>query len=57
MHIYPVHISYLISHIATATVRSDCRRLLAANVHRPFGLPLTTIFGRKSDLGNLMQNT
>ena len=55
MHIFPVHISSLISHVATATVRSDCRRLLAANVHRTFGLPLTTIFGRKSDLGNLMQ--
>ena len=55
MHLFPVHISSLISHVATATVRSDCRRLLATNVHRTFGLPLTTIFGRKSDLGNLMQ--
>ena len=55
MHIFPVHISSLISHVATATVRSDCHRLLAANVHRTFGLPLTTIFWRKSALGNLMQ--
>ena len=55
MHIFPVHISLLISHVAMSTVRSDCRRLLAANVHRTVGLPFTTFFGRKSDLGNLMQ--
>ena len=55
MNIFPVHISFLISHVATATDRSDCRRLLAANVHRTFSIPLTTFFGRKSDLGNLIQ--